>query len=115
MISSQPGGGSEPNDCRDIKQVYVVGVGVAGKGWLHSGLSEHLQTEQNRADQRSLKAPSLEWGAQRASAAVRPWGMRAPPPECPNQPRLSIPIFCHQFTQTVLTFISLVWEPHVKQ
>lgn len=28
MISSQPGGGSEPNDCRDIKQVYVLGMGV---------------------------------------------------------------------------------------
>ena len=25
VISSQPGGGSEPNDCRDIKQVYVAG------------------------------------------------------------------------------------------
>lgn len=48
VISSQPGGGSEPNDCRDIKQVDVLGVGVAGKGWLSPGLSEHLQIEQNR-------------------------------------------------------------------
>lgn len=44
VISSQPGGGSEPNDCRDIKQVYVVGWKVGGSGRL----SEHLHLEQNR-------------------------------------------------------------------
>lgn len=34
VISGQPGGGSEPNDCRDIKQVCVAGWGVGGTCWL---------------------------------------------------------------------------------
>lgn len=44
VISSQPGGGSEPNDCRDIKQVYVAGWKVGGSGRL----AQHLHSEQNR-------------------------------------------------------------------
>ena len=44
VISSQLGGGSEPNDCRDIKQVYVVGWKVGGS----DRLAKHLHWEQNR-------------------------------------------------------------------
>lgn len=51
------GGGSEPNGCRDIKQVCVERWEVGGKGWLSTGPSEHLQTEQE-----SFEALSLSWG-----------------------------------------------------
>lgn len=50
----------------------------------------------------SLEAPSLGWGALWASAAVCPWGMRSPPPEFPNQSRLSASSAIDQFTQMVL-------------
>lgn len=65
---------------------------MGGKGWLSTGPSEHLQTEQ-----KSFEALSLSWGQGRrrgwrgvAGTAVCPRDMRSPCPEFPSQPCLHL-------------------------